>query len=123
MSIFASETPTYSYDPRGDTLYIEYSREQAERTVEILNGWPMLLVDLNAEEKITGIVFVDEVSRRRARFLSLQCSDLNVAQLLWSESARVVHCEAIAAGYSRDAAFANEILNGQLRPRNVLMFL
>ena len=41
----------------------------------------------------------------------------------WSESARVVHCEAIAAGYSRDAAFASELLNGQLRPRNVLMFL
>jgi uncharacterized protein YuzE len=59
MSIFASETPTYSYDPRGDTLYIEYSREQVERTFEILSGWPMLLVDLNAEEKITGIEFVD----------------------------------------------------------------
>ena len=58
MSIFASETPTYSYDPRGDTLYIEYSRDQAERTVEILNGWPMLVVDLNAEDKITGIEFV-----------------------------------------------------------------
>jgi hypothetical protein len=47
MSMFASETPTYSYDPRGDTLYIEYSRDQAERTVEILNGWPMLLVNPN----------------------------------------------------------------------------
>jgi len=56
--MFASETPTYSYDPRGDTLYIEYSRDQAERTVEILDGWPMLLVDLNAEGKITGIEFV-----------------------------------------------------------------
>jgi hypothetical protein len=41
----------------------------------------------------------------------------------WSELARVVHCEAIAAGYSRDAAFASELLNGQFRPRNVLMFL
>ena len=51
MSIFASETPTYSYDPHGDTLYIEYSRERTERTVEILKGWPMLLVDLNAERK------------------------------------------------------------------------
>jgi uncharacterized protein YuzE len=58
MSIFASETPTYSYDPRGDTLYIEYSRDQAKRTVELLNGWPMLLVDLNAEDRITGIEFV-----------------------------------------------------------------
>jgi len=58
MSIFASETPTYSYDPRGDTLYIEYSRDQAERTVEILDGWPMLLLDVSAENKITGIEFV-----------------------------------------------------------------
>jgi tetratricopeptide (TPR) repeat protein len=41
----------------------------------------------------------------------------------WSELARAVHCEAIAAGYTRDAAFASELLNGQLRPRNVLMFL
>ena len=41
----------------------------------------------------------------------------------WSELARAVHCEAIAAGYSRDAALANEVLNGQLSLRNVLMFL
>jgi tetratricopeptide (TPR) repeat protein len=41
----------------------------------------------------------------------------------WTGLARTVHHEAIAAGYSRDAAFASELLNGQLRPRNVLMFL
>jgi tetratricopeptide (TPR) repeat protein len=41
----------------------------------------------------------------------------------WSQLARAVHCEAIAAGYSRDAAFAGVLLNGQVRPRNVLMFL
>jgi tetratricopeptide (TPR) repeat protein len=41
----------------------------------------------------------------------------------WLELARAVHLEAIAAGYNRDAAVANELLNGQLRPRNVLMFL
>jgi hypothetical protein len=39
------------------------------------------------------------------------------------ELARAVHREAIAAAYSRDAAFANKLLNGQLRPRNVLMFI
>lgn len=71
MSIFASETPTYSYDPRGDTLYIEYSRDQAERTVEILNGWPMLLVDLNAEDKITGIEFVGAKQFGIKRFAEL----------------------------------------------------
>ena len=41
----------------------------------------------------------------------------------WSELARVVHCEAIAAGYGRDPALANELVNGRLRPRNALMFL
>ena len=41
----------------------------------------------------------------------------------WSELARTAHREAIAAAYSKDAAFASELLNGQLRPRNVLMFL
>ena len=41
----------------------------------------------------------------------------------WSELARTAHREAIAAGYSRDAAFARELLNGQPRARNVLMFL
>ena len=41
----------------------------------------------------------------------------------WSELARTVHREAVAAGYGRDAALANELLSGQLRPRNVLMFL
>ena len=40
----------------------------------------------------------------------------------WPQLARAVHCEAIAAGYSRDAAFAGELLNGKLRRRNVLMF-
>ena len=69
--MFASETPTYSYDPRGDTLYIEYSRDQAERTVEILNGWPMLLVDLNAEGKITGIEFVGAKQFGIKRFAEL----------------------------------------------------
>jgi hypothetical protein len=37
--------------------------------------------------------------------------------------ARVVHREAIEAGYSKDAAFGRELLDGQLRARNALMFL
>ena len=41
----------------------------------------------------------------------------------WPEFARALHLEAIAAGYSRDAAFASELLNGKPHPRNVLMFL
>ena len=81
MSIFASETPTYSYDPRGDTLYIEYSRDQAERTVEILNGWPMLVVDLNAEDKITGIEFVGAKQFGIKRFAELLRDAQNRADL------------------------------------------
>ena len=41
----------------------------------------------------------------------------------WTELARAVHSEAIAAGYSKDAAIAQELLNGRLLPRNALMFL
>lgn len=52
-------------------MYIEYSRDQAERTVEILNGWPMLLVDLNAEDKITGIEFVGAKKFGIKRFAEL----------------------------------------------------
>jgi hypothetical protein len=41
----------------------------------------------------------------------------------WAELARAVQGEAMAAGYVRDAAFASTLLNGDVRPRNVLMFL
>jgi tetratricopeptide (TPR) repeat protein len=41
----------------------------------------------------------------------------------WKELARTIHAQAIAAGYSQDAALASELLNGRLRPRNALMFL
>jgi tetratricopeptide (TPR) repeat protein len=41
----------------------------------------------------------------------------------WTELARTIHAEAIAAGYSKDAALASELLNGRLGPRNALMFL
>jgi tetratricopeptide (TPR) repeat protein len=41
----------------------------------------------------------------------------------WTELARAVHSEAITAGYSKDAAIAQELLNGRLLPRNALMFL
>jgi tetratricopeptide (TPR) repeat protein len=41
----------------------------------------------------------------------------------WPDLARAVHSEAIAAGYSRDAAFASKLLNGHPPPKNVPMFL
>src|SRR5258707_2017956 len=41
----------------------------------------------------------------------------------WTELARAVHSEAIAAGYNKAAAIAQELLNGRLLPRNALMFL
>src|SRR6201997_4641318 len=41
----------------------------------------------------------------------------------WPELARTIHAEAIAAGYSQDAALASELLNGRLPLENALMFL
>ena len=41
----------------------------------------------------------------------------------WAERARAIHREAIAAGYSKESASAASLLNGEPRPRNVLMFL
>lgn len=41
----------------------------------------------------------------------------------WEERVRAIHCDATAAGYSKDAAFAVSLLNGEPRLRNVLMFL
>ena len=48
----------FSYDPKGDVLYITFSREKAVRTVELLADWPMLLVDVNDQNQIIGIEFV-----------------------------------------------------------------
>jgi uncharacterized protein YuzE len=81
MKGFASDTPTYSYDPKGDTLYIEYSKDPSERTIEVLNDWPMLLVDLNAENKITGIEFVG----------AKQFGVKHCVKLLQAEPNRLVH--------------------------------
>ena len=41
----------------------------------------------------------------------------------WTEQALVVHREATVAGYAKDATFAAQLLKGDPRPRNVLMFL
>jgi spore germination cell wall hydrolase CwlJ-like protein len=41
----------------------------------------------------------------------------------WKKLARAVHSEATAAGYSKDAAIAQELLNGRLLPTEALMFL
>jgi tetratricopeptide (TPR) repeat protein len=41
----------------------------------------------------------------------------------WLEQAHAVRSEAIAAGYSKDTAFASELLTGRSQLRNVLMFL
>ncbi|MBV8329002.1 MAG: tetratricopeptide repeat protein [Verrucomicrobia bacterium] len=41
----------------------------------------------------------------------------------WTALARTIHAEAIAAGYSKDAALAGELLKGRVGPRNALMFL
>jgi tetratricopeptide (TPR) repeat protein len=53
-----------------------------------------------------------------------RCRIMNAAgEPGWFEVAHAAQCEAIAAGYERDADFASRLLAGELRTSNVLMFL
>jgi uncharacterized protein YuzE len=56
---FANPAPIdYSYDSRGDVLYLTFARQKAARTVELLADWPMVMVDVNDEGKILGMEFI-----------------------------------------------------------------
>jgi uncharacterized protein YuzE len=58
--IFANNaTPLdYSYDSRGDVLYLTFAREKAANTLELLRDWPMVMVDINKEGQIIGVEYV-----------------------------------------------------------------
>jgi hypothetical protein len=44
--IFANPEPIdYSYDSGGDVIYLAFADQKAARTVELVSGWPILLVD------------------------------------------------------------------------------
>ncbi len=46
--IFANPNPiNYSYDSGGDVINIAFADQKVARTVELVSGWPILLVDLN----------------------------------------------------------------------------
>jgi uncharacterized protein YuzE len=56
---FANPSPKdYSYNPRGDVLYITFSHEKAARTIVVLSDWPMMMMDVNQKNQIIGVEFV-----------------------------------------------------------------
>jgi uncharacterized protein YuzE len=57
--VFANPTPIeYTYDKKGDVLYLTFARQKATRTLEILKDWPILLADLNDQNEIIGLEYV-----------------------------------------------------------------
>jgi uncharacterized protein YuzE len=57
--IFANPTPIdYSYDSRGDVLYLTFARQKATRTFALLTDWPVAMVDVNDEGQIIGVEYV-----------------------------------------------------------------
>jgi uncharacterized protein YuzE len=48
----------YSYDARGDALYITFAHQKVARTFELLIDWPMVMVDLNDKDQIVGVEYV-----------------------------------------------------------------
>jgi hypothetical protein len=45
--IFANPEPIdYCYDSGGDVIYLAFADQKAARTVELVSGWPILLVDV-----------------------------------------------------------------------------
>jgi len=54
--IFANPEPIdYSYDSGGDVIYLAFADQKAATTVELVSGWPILLVDVNNAGQIVGI--------------------------------------------------------------------
>jgi uncharacterized protein YuzE len=57
--IYANPSPIdYSYDPKGDVLYVTFARQKAVRTFELLTDWPMVMVDVNKKDQIIGVEYV-----------------------------------------------------------------
>ncbi len=59
MITFARDKPIeYRYDRGADVLYIKFADTPVDRTIKLLEDWPLLLVDLNAQDEIVGIEYV-----------------------------------------------------------------
>jgi uncharacterized protein YuzE len=57
--IFANPTPLkYSYNPKGDVLYLTFAKEKVAKTFEVLKDWPMVLVDVNDQSQIIGVEYI-----------------------------------------------------------------
>ncbi|MBV9299954.1 MAG: DUF2283 domain-containing protein [Verrucomicrobia bacterium] len=58
MISFATDKPTdYLYDSGADVLYVLFSGAPVVRTIELLEDWPLILVDVDAEDKVIGIEY------------------------------------------------------------------
>jgi len=85
--IFANSEPIdYSYDSGGDVIYLAFADQKAARTVELVSGWPILLVDVNDADQIVGIecvgikefgvdTFVRLLQERVKRVLGMEMSE------------------------------------------------
>src|SRR5258708_33346026 len=70
--IFANPEPIdYSYDSGGDVIYLAFADQKAARTVELVSGWPILLVDVNDADQIVGIECVGIQEFGVVRFVRL----------------------------------------------------
>lgn len=57
--IFANPSPIeYSYDAQGDVLYLTFARGKSARTFELIADWPMVIVDVNDEDRIIGVEYI-----------------------------------------------------------------
>ena len=57
--IYANPDPIeYSYDSKGEVLYVTFAHEKAARTFELLTDWPMVMVDVNNKDQIIGVEYV-----------------------------------------------------------------
>jgi uncharacterized protein YuzE len=58
MITFAADKPIdYHYDRSADVLYVEFAHAKAARSLKLLGDFPLLLLDLDGQDRIVGIEF------------------------------------------------------------------
>jgi uncharacterized protein YuzE len=43
------------YDEAADACYVTFSRQKIVKTVEVLKGWPMILMDVDKQGRVVGV--------------------------------------------------------------------